>query len=53
VVISHINQPTHAAGQGVANAILKLKARGVDFVRLADVEPIGDNDTTTARPGLF
>jgi peptidoglycan/xylan/chitin deacetylase (PgdA/CDA1 family) len=53
VVISHINQPTHAAGQGVANAILKLKARGVDFVRLADVEPIGDNDTTAARPGLF
>ena len=53
VVISHINQPTHAAGQGVANAILKLKARGLDFVRLADVEPIGDNDTTAARPGLF
>lgn len=53
VVISHINQPTHAAGQGVANAILKLKARGVEFVRLADVDPVGDNDTTTARPGLF
>jgi peptidoglycan/xylan/chitin deacetylase (PgdA/CDA1 family) len=53
VVISHINQPTHAAGQGVANAILKLKAHGVEFVRLADGEPVGDNDTTTARPGLF
>lgn len=53
VVISHINQPTHAAGQGVANAILKLKARGVEFVRLADVETIGDNDTTAQRPGLF
>lgn len=53
VVISHINQPTHAAGQGVANAILKLKARGVEFVRLADVETVGDNDTTAQRPGLF
>lgn len=53
VVISHINQPTHAAGQGVANAILKLKARGVDFVRLSDVATDGDNGTTTARPGLF
>ncbi len=53
VVISHINQPTHAAGQGVANAIVKLKARGVEFVKLADVETIGDNDTTTPRPGLF
>jgi len=53
VVISHINQPTHAAGQGVANAIVKLKARGVEFVKLADVETVGDNDTTTPRPGLF
>ena len=53
VVISHINQPTHAAGQGVANAILKLKARGVEFVRLVDVETVGDNDTTAPRPGLF
>ncbi|TNM66178.1 polysaccharide deacetylase family protein [Aliirhizobium smilacinae] len=53
VVISHINQPTHAAGQGVVNGILKLKTRGVQFVRLADVETIGDNDTTAPRPGLF
>lgn len=53
VVISHINQPTHAAGQGVANGILRLKARGVEFVRLADVETFGDNDTTAPRPGLF
>lgn len=53
VVISHINQPTHAAGQGVANAILKLKARNVEFVRLSDVATEGDNGTTAQRPGLF
>lgn len=53
VVISHINQPTHAAGEGVARALRALKARGVSFVRLSDVEPAGDNDTTTQRPGLF
>jgi peptidoglycan/xylan/chitin deacetylase (PgdA/CDA1 family) len=53
VVISHINQPTHAAGQGVANAILRLKARGVRFVRLSDVDTVGDNGTTASRPGLF
>ena len=36
VVISHINQPTHAAGEGVVKGILALKARGVRFVRLQD-----------------
>ena len=36
VVISHINQPTHAAGEGVVKGILALKARGVQFVRLQD-----------------
>ncbi len=46
VVISHINQPTHAAGEGVAKAILDLKARGTQFVRLQDVEDNGDDDTT-------
>ena len=39
VVIAHINQPTHAAGDGVVKGILKLKARGVQFVRLSDVPP--------------
>lgn len=34
VVIAHINQPTHAAGEGVVAAILALKARGVVFARL-------------------
>ena len=46
VVISHINQPTHAAGEGVAKAILDLKAMGTEFVRLQDVEDRGDDDTT-------
>ncbi len=53
VIIAHVNQPTHAAGQGVAKAILGLKAKGAEFVRLSDVEAMGDNDTTAARPGLF
>ncbi len=39
VVIAHINQPTHAAGDGVVKGILKLKARGVQFVRLQDAPP--------------
>lgn len=46
VVIAHINQPTHAAGEGVARAILALKQRGVEFVRLQDAEETGDHDTT-------
>jgi peptidoglycan/xylan/chitin deacetylase (PgdA/CDA1 family) len=36
VVIAHINQPTHEAGQGVVAGILALKAKGVVFVRLLD-----------------
>lgn len=46
VVIAHINQPTHAAGEGIARAIVTLKKRGVEFVRLEDTEGIGDDDTT-------
>lgn len=46
VVISHINQPTHAAGEGVAKALVALKTKGVEFVRLADVEDMGDDRTT-------
>jgi len=34
VIIAHINQPTHAAGEGVARGLKALKARGVVFVRL-------------------
>ncbi len=46
VVLAHINQPTHAAGEGVARALLALKRRGVEFVRLSDVDGIGDDNTT-------
>lgn len=38
VIIAHINQPTRHAGEGVASGILKLKKRGMRFVRLKDVE---------------
>lgn len=34
VIISHINQPTHEAGDGVVKGLLALKARGVIFTRL-------------------
>ena len=46
VVIAHINQPTHAAGEGVAKALLSLKRRGVEFVRLSEAEDLGDDETT-------
>jgi peptidoglycan/xylan/chitin deacetylase (PgdA/CDA1 family) len=46
VVISHINQPTHAAGEGVAKALVDLKAKGTEFVRLRDVADTGDDKTT-------
>lgn len=36
VIISHINQPTHEAGEGVVKGLLALKARGVVFTRLDD-----------------
>lgn len=38
VIISHINQPTRSAGEGVARGVLALKAKGMKFVRLKDVE---------------
>ncbi len=37
VIISHVNQPTHAAGAGVVAGVLDLKAKGFKFVRLEDV----------------
>lgn len=46
VVIAHINQPTHEAGNGVVRGILALKQRGVQFVRLSDIEGSGDWGTT-------
>lgn len=45
VIISHINQPTHAAGEGVAAGILALKAKGYEFVRLDAVHEDGSNAT--------
>jgi peptidoglycan/xylan/chitin deacetylase (PgdA/CDA1 family) len=47
VIISHINQPTHAAGEGIVKAILALKARGVQFVRLADAAEDDDRPVPT------
>lgn len=38
VIIGHFNQPTHAAGRGLVKGILALKARGVVFVRLNDID---------------
>ena len=38
VIISHINQPTRSAGEGVVKGVLALKAKGMKFVRLKDVE---------------
>ena len=46
VVIAHINQPTHAAGEGVAKGILALKAKGFSFVKLSDVPTEGSDGTT-------
>jgi peptidoglycan/xylan/chitin deacetylase (PgdA/CDA1 family) len=36
VIIAHINQPTHEAGEGVVAGILDLKKRGYRFVLLRD-----------------
>lgn len=46
VIIAHINQPTHAAGEGLVKGLLELKAKGVHFVRLDDADGVGTNDTT-------
>jgi peptidoglycan/xylan/chitin deacetylase (PgdA/CDA1 family) len=43
VIISHVNQPTHAAGAGVVEGVLALKAKGFKFVRLEDVAETDDN----------
>jgi peptidoglycan/xylan/chitin deacetylase (PgdA/CDA1 family) len=46
VVIAHINQPTHAAGEGVVKGILALKAQGYSFVKLSDARADGSDGTT-------
>ncbi|HBF29739.1 polysaccharide deacetylase family protein [Rhizobium sp.] len=38
VLIAHINQPTHAAGEGVVAGLKALKARGVVFVHLDEAQ---------------
>lgn len=48
VLIAHINQPTHKAGEGVVRGILGLKAKGYAFVKLSDVPAIGTDGTTDA-----
>ena len=53
VVIAHINQPSHAAGEGVVKGILDLKAKGFAFVRLSDVETIGSDGTAADSPKSF
>jgi peptidoglycan/xylan/chitin deacetylase (PgdA/CDA1 family) len=48
IVIAHINQPTHAAGEGVVKGIETLRAKGFRFVRLADV---AEDDEATVKAG--
>lgn len=36
VIIAHINQPSHAAGEGVVMGVLSLKARGYRFLKLSE-----------------
>lgn len=36
VIIAHINQPGHAAGEGVVAGVLALRKRGFEFVLLKD-----------------
>lgn len=46
VIIAHINQPTHAAGEGVVQGLLALKDKGMTFVRLDDADGVGNQGTT-------
>ncbi len=46
VIIAHINQPKHAAGEGVVKGLLALKEKGYTFVRLNDAETEGSDGTT-------
>jgi peptidoglycan/xylan/chitin deacetylase (PgdA/CDA1 family) len=45
VIIAHINQPTHSAGDGLVRGLLALQARGVKFVRLEDADGDGIFET--------
>jgi peptidoglycan/xylan/chitin deacetylase (PgdA/CDA1 family) len=48
VIIAHINQPTHKAGEGVVKGIEALQKRGFQFVRLMD-QP--EDDHPVAKTG--
>ncbi len=42
VIIAHINQPKRAAGAGVVKGLLALVEKGFEFVRLDEVEVVGE-----------
>lgn len=44
VIIAHINQPSHAAGEGVVKGVMALKAKGYRFLLLRDRQ-----ETLTAK----
>lgn len=46
VIIAHMNQPKHAAGEGVVKGLLALKEKGFTFVRLDDAQSEGTDGTT-------
>jgi peptidoglycan/xylan/chitin deacetylase (PgdA/CDA1 family) len=48
VIIAHINQPTHKAGEGVVKGIEALQAKGFHFVRLMDA---AEDDEKPAKTG--
>jgi peptidoglycan/xylan/chitin deacetylase (PgdA/CDA1 family) len=47
VIIAHINQPTHSAGDGVVAGVLALKKKGVAFVTLDDAADNADGVAQT------
>lgn len=42
IIISHVNQPRRASGPGVVKGVLALKKKGFKFVRLDQVEVVGE-----------
>ncbi|HEY4201502.1 MAG TPA: polysaccharide deacetylase family protein [Devosiaceae bacterium] len=49
VIIAHINQPKRHSGEGVAEGILALQAKGFKFVRLEDVQTIANDDNPAGK----
>lgn len=58
VIISHINQPSRSAGEGVVKGVLALKAKGMRFVLLRDVKtaltlnPVPAHNLTSGVSGI-